>query len=264
MKRLLGSSVSLNCVLLAVIGCLAMRDRGSRAASVRLGSRDAGHSFNWRQIETSDYPTYVQNLRTIGCPEETIRDIIAADVASLYEGRAVAAEPLGSTRLSSSTRAVTTLRRREGEPESLPQQAFISALLARPSRVDAGPADRSPNVEVTHDADYQWPARTRDFGSATVMNNRTDGGPSRVARGNSVDSPMPDETRQGALKSDTAVNPSREDVGSAVAVDQKDAASQKMEGLFTVDEQRYRSLYGWAAFYTAKQEQAVQAAAERE
>ena len=43
--------------------------------------------FSWRQIESADYPTYIANLRDIGCPEQTIRDIIIADVNGLYARR---------------------------------------------------------------------------------------------------------------------------------------------------------------------------------
>lgn len=40
--------------------------------------------FSWREVESADYPTYIANLRDIGCPESTIRDIIVADVNQLY------------------------------------------------------------------------------------------------------------------------------------------------------------------------------------
>jgi LysM repeat protein len=40
--------------------------------------------FSWREVESADYPTYIANLRDIGCPEQTIRDIIIADVNMLY------------------------------------------------------------------------------------------------------------------------------------------------------------------------------------
>ena len=40
--------------------------------------------FKWEDVESDDYPTYVANLREIGCPESTIRDIIVADVNQLY------------------------------------------------------------------------------------------------------------------------------------------------------------------------------------
>jgi hypothetical protein len=38
----------------------------------------------WSQVESSDYKTYINNLRILGCPEETIRDIISADVAQTF------------------------------------------------------------------------------------------------------------------------------------------------------------------------------------
>src|SRR3954471_4688731 len=43
--------------------------------------------FSWKEVESPDYPTYIANLRDIGCPYQTIRDIIIADVNSLYAQR---------------------------------------------------------------------------------------------------------------------------------------------------------------------------------
>jgi murein DD-endopeptidase MepM/ murein hydrolase activator NlpD len=43
--------------------------------------------FSWQDIESADYPLYIAKLRLIGCPEQTIRDIIIADVNSLYARR---------------------------------------------------------------------------------------------------------------------------------------------------------------------------------
>jgi hypothetical protein len=40
--------------------------------------------FRWSQIESTDYRTYVANLRGIGCPEQTIRDIVTADVDEAF------------------------------------------------------------------------------------------------------------------------------------------------------------------------------------
>src|SRR5262249_25055911 len=44
-------------------------------------------SFQWSQLESEDYPTYIANLRAIGCPERTIRDIVAADLHALLTER---------------------------------------------------------------------------------------------------------------------------------------------------------------------------------
>jgi hypothetical protein len=43
--------------------------------------------FNWRDVESDDFPTYIQNLRAIGCPEQTIRDIVVADVDQDFNRR---------------------------------------------------------------------------------------------------------------------------------------------------------------------------------
>ena len=40
--------------------------------------------FHWSRIESRDYVVYIDNLRAIGCPEPTIRDIIYADVSELF------------------------------------------------------------------------------------------------------------------------------------------------------------------------------------
>ena len=43
--------------------------------------------FSWQDIESPDFATYVANLRQIGCPEQTIRDILIAEVNTLYSRR---------------------------------------------------------------------------------------------------------------------------------------------------------------------------------
>ena len=43
--------------------------------------------FDWNAVESDDYKKYIANLRAIGCPEETIRDIITADVNKLYDAK---------------------------------------------------------------------------------------------------------------------------------------------------------------------------------
>ena len=43
--------------------------------------------FSWQEVESPDYPTYITNLRNIGCPEQTIRDIIIADINGLFARR---------------------------------------------------------------------------------------------------------------------------------------------------------------------------------
>src|SRR5207247_2614407 len=44
-------------------------------------------TIDWHNVESEDYRKYIANLRSIGCPEETIRDIITADVNKLFAQR---------------------------------------------------------------------------------------------------------------------------------------------------------------------------------
>jgi hypothetical protein len=39
----------------------------------------------WSQVESTDYPTYIANLRKTGCPEVTIRNIVKAEIAETFE-----------------------------------------------------------------------------------------------------------------------------------------------------------------------------------
>ena len=43
--------------------------------------------FDWRNVESPDYRIYIKNLRATGCPEQTVRDIIMADVNALFDSR---------------------------------------------------------------------------------------------------------------------------------------------------------------------------------
>src|SRR5262245_56336349 len=43
--------------------------------------------FHWTEVESADYKEYISRLRAVQCPEETIRDIIVADINKLYAPR---------------------------------------------------------------------------------------------------------------------------------------------------------------------------------
>lgn len=50
---------------------------------IQLIERVVTNQLHWAQLESEDYKTYVARLRSIGCPEQTIRDIIIADLDKL-------------------------------------------------------------------------------------------------------------------------------------------------------------------------------------
>jgi hypothetical protein len=108
--RALKLSVLFNLVLLSVVAYLAHRLQDHSPLSHPISSSSSGDpvsfsspppalttftpprpspqpeapAFNWSQVESADYKTFIKNLRAIGCPEQTIRDIISADVAQNF------------------------------------------------------------------------------------------------------------------------------------------------------------------------------------
>lgn len=91
---------SLGANLLLAAGWLAAKNQWNKrsAAEIAEAAKAAQASsrtnvivrrqfFSWREVESADYPTYIANLRDIGCPEQTIRDIIIADVNAMYSRR---------------------------------------------------------------------------------------------------------------------------------------------------------------------------------
>ena len=40
--------------------------------------------FRWSDLESEEYPVYLENLRAVECPERTIKQIISADIHQLY------------------------------------------------------------------------------------------------------------------------------------------------------------------------------------
>ena len=43
--------------------------------------------FNWQDVESDAYRTYIESLRAVGCPDDKIRTIVVADVNELFDKR---------------------------------------------------------------------------------------------------------------------------------------------------------------------------------
>jgi LysM repeat protein len=97
-RLLLVLSLAGNLILAAGWLWFAPRDKSQRARSAALHVPTNGvqvktavvvrrQFFSWNEVESDDYPTFIKNLREIGCPEQTIRDIIIADVNALFARR---------------------------------------------------------------------------------------------------------------------------------------------------------------------------------
>jgi hypothetical protein len=78
-----GVTISENRILTNTITQIAVRKINATNLLAALATRPA----NWRMLESTNYFTYAINLRNFGCPEETVRDIIIADVVKSYAER---------------------------------------------------------------------------------------------------------------------------------------------------------------------------------
>ena len=74
-----------------LVGKSALRAlAAATSTSADTTTTNAPPPFRWSEIESADYRQYIANLRTVGCPEQIIRDIILADVNQLFAPRAAA------------------------------------------------------------------------------------------------------------------------------------------------------------------------------
>ena len=123
----------------------------------------ASPPFHWNQIESSDYREYIRNLRSIGCPEITIADIIKADVHALYDQRRA------QERISQPNRfweAGYAAESRQSEMERLDdeERAVLTALLGIQVPVNSsmeevgalGNLRLSPQLQPKQAAVAQW------------------------------------------------------------------------------------------------------------
>ncbi len=96
-RLILVVSVGLNVALGALFWSLARHAPAPAPASLQAATTNKPKTevvlrkqfFSWHEVESEDYRAYIANLRGIGCPEQTVRDIIIADVNQLYAKKRV-------------------------------------------------------------------------------------------------------------------------------------------------------------------------------
>ncbi len=69
--------------------------------------------MRWSDLESADFGAYVSNLRGIGCPEATIRNILAPKVAAFYEEKRRQAQVAGPKTVGEVRREAQDLQREE-------------------------------------------------------------------------------------------------------------------------------------------------------
>ena len=104
--------------------------------------------FDWHQVESEDYKQYLANLRAIGCPEQTVREIIRADVNDLFASKAAALTRTNQYQywrrepLSRSPEQLQELQGLDGEKRELLRALGVDGpdfaeLLAQPQRFES-------------------------------------------------------------------------------------------------------------------------------
>lgn len=100
------------------------------------------NAFQWAVLESTNYATFVANLRTIGCPDRTIRDLIFADAERRYADLdMMEAEPLPFW-LAGKARVAAT---RRNETNRTAAQTELRAELRRLFGVDWSPEEGEAN-----------------------------------------------------------------------------------------------------------------------
>lgn len=251
-SRLLGFSVLMNLVLIGAAGYVlvqkpgAWRDHSEVQPSDSTVAKEVGTSsqatpqpaaapFQWSQLESANYATYISNLRAVGCPEQTVRDIITADAAS---------------------QNLTAV-----------QKNMVASLLNQPSANPGGRKGASPGSAAI-------PATGGNSESQTLQGNSSQGGSSTVASAgshavtgeNQTGAASPQAQSESVTES-SGLSPSASTHGSAVAQPTANAANNPSDTASDQSSQKalnaaydlYRAQYGWSAFNSAQIERVVRA-----
>jgi hypothetical protein len=151
-----------------------------------------GEPFTWHRVEAEDYHKYVANLRAIGCPEETVQDIIYNDVTKVYAEklRALSRQNASGEYWKSDEYSYNSERNRKYRELTEEKKALLIALLG----VDLDKVRRErqgiPDYEAARTAylpeEKRKPAeeirqRFQDLEQATYQKYRDYYGPERTA-----------------------------------------------------------------------------------
>jgi hypothetical protein len=128
---------------------------------------------SWREVESEDYREYISNMRELEIPDETIRDIVLADINKLYASRKSEVlkgtvrdefwKPGGQGRFVGSDR-MDALRELSTEKETV-----IKELLGLdiPQRDFAQPSD-----DLESEVEWKWPFLSEEKRAAVTQVER--------------------------------------------------------------------------------------------
>ena len=225
--------------------------------------------FRWGELESDNYPTYIQNLRRIGCPEQTIRDIVTADLAHLYAQHRSDPQPQAAGLLTQPKEGIMH-NGMQGSPNSRNTASAqdVSALVTQL----LGPGAETP----PHEPPTARPMTYTGAANAALVNPLSQTGyrePVDPAKpGNSIhsDGVTASVVQRTQSPNNAAAEPDlvldiKPDPSTGGNPGQTTAASSNNQGTvtpkspgwtgpFTPEEQLFRMKWGWQAFDAARRE----------
>jgi len=212
--------------------------------------------FSWSRLKSDDYPTFIANLRKVGCPEKTIQDLVAVDVVGLYDGKCRELLLGGTAQVSGSSGAI-------------PVEQRLAALAAERNTVLTGlfPQMSAASLERSNAGSFLGSALPSDVGARAGVSGRPGFKSVETAgQGGSV-SPTGSSGANGANQANASSQPAAN--GSQTATDGTQAGgttgaqgqASRFRSPFSTEEQVYRAKYGWPAYFDEVRQEALDAGA---
>jgi hypothetical protein len=105
--------------------------------------------FHWRDLDSPDFAVFVANLREIGCPEPTIRDIVDGELREIYAKQANEAKEASFAPLNpSGTGSAPLLGAPSRQPRTEEQRLRVLASLLEPETAANSGAASAPAAQT--------------------------------------------------------------------------------------------------------------------
>lgn len=281
MNRAFYFSLAGNFVLIAI--GLALWVRGNVPPSSILTATSEPTTFHWRQIDSDDFPTFVGNLRSIGCPESIIHDIVKGELTEIYaekEKTAVAPALPNEVRPNpSSAVSAGTLPRQTVFEVRAERDQTLAALLApagaakrldSPSTHDVQPAEIAPSnlgspqnmVQQT-----QAPAPVYPVFASHVLGSTNSGSASPKSGSESNETGASPTAAPVSAAEQMALEKIQNDFVQAVGGADQDptdpAYLEKWKAAQQMSDDQYKKFFGGRAYVRRQMEDVRRAALER-
>ncbi len=206
--------------------------------------------FRWQQLDAPDFPTFVKNLRAIGCPEPTLRDILQGELREIYDQKRQ--EVAAST--SGSLREAKTLKLTTEHDRLLTSLTAPATSPATAPRLSVGGA--SSSSANTSAADQSGVAIHPVASIPVAFTYGTNAGTALAQEGPQVVLNAPAPNPQLPLSAATALQQLQSDfvnaLGDSVQSPESPVYRQRWNAELLRSNERFSSLFGGDAFVRAQ------------